>query len=214
MSVSALAMPSIWRHDRDDQLVEGLRFGDDGAAERLVTTYQSRAYRLALGITGNAEDAEEVVQDAFLIAIRKIDTFRGESAFGTWLYRIVVNSALQKTRRRRSQCTELTLDELLPAFDENGRHATAVVDWSGIVEHLSRRLEVQRAVRSAIEELPPHYRAALVMRDVEGWSLAEVAEALGLSVATIKMRAHRARLFVRKRLNESLGESTGRQPIA
>ena len=206
MSVSAVAVPNIERYDRDGQLVEALRLRDTAAAERLVTTYQSRAFRLALGITGNAEDAEEVVQDAFLVAIRKIHMFRGESAFGSWLYRIVVNRAIQKTRCRRAERRNLTLDDVLPVFDGNGRHAVAVADWSGIVDNPSRRLEIQRAVRSAIAQLPVHYRAAFVMRDVEGASPAEVAEALGFSVAAVKMRTHRARLFVRQRLSEALGE--------
>ena len=100
------------RDDRDGPLVEALRRRDADAAERLVTTYQSRAYRLAIGITANAEDAEEVVQDAFLSAIRKIDTFRGESAFGSWFYRIVANAALQKARRRQGN----RRSALLPAY--------------------------------------------------------------------------------------------------
>ena len=92
-------MMPIGRDDRDGELVESLRRRDAGAAECLVMTYQARAYRLAVGIRANAEDAEEVVQDALCSAIRSIDAFRGESAFGSWFYRIVVNSAPQKARR-------------------------------------------------------------------------------------------------------------------
>jgi RNA polymerase sigma-70 factor (ECF subfamily) len=204
MSVSALAMPTTGPYDRDGQLVAALRLRDESAVEDLVMTYQSRAYRLALGITGSAADAEEVVQDAFLAAIRKIDTFRGEAALGTWFYRIVVNGALGKVRCGQPRRMDLPMDEMLPLFDANGRHATAAVDWSGAVDDPARRLEVQRAVRSAIEELPAHYRAPLVMRDIEGFSGAEVGAALGLSVASVKMRVHRARLFIRTRLSESL----------
>jgi len=90
------------RADRDHGLVEALRLHEPTAAERLVATYGDRAYRLATGITGNAQDAEEVVQDVFWTAVRKIDTFRGESTFGSWLYRIVANAAYQKVRGRRS----------------------------------------------------------------------------------------------------------------
>ena len=192
------------RDDRDGPLVEALRRRDADAAERLVTTYQSRAYRLAVGITANAEDAEEVVQDAFLSAIRKIDTFRGESAFGSWFYRIVANAALQKARRRQGRRIHIALEEVLPAFDGDGRHAAAVVDWSAAVDDPSRHIEIRLAVRSALDELPPHYRAALIMRDVENLSCAEIAEVLHLSVGGAKTRAHRARLFIRKRLAESL----------
>ena len=192
------------RDDRDRPLVEALRRRDADAAERLVATYQSRAYRLAVGITANAEDAEEAVQDAFLSAIRKIDTFRGASAFGSWFYRIVANAALQKARRRQRRRIHVALDDLLPAFDGDGRHAEAVVDWSAAVDDPSRDFEIRLAVRSAIDELPPHYRAALIMRDVENLSCAEIADVLHLGSAGVKTRLHRARLFVRKRLAESL----------
>src|SRR5213593_3830468 len=106
--------------DGDGDLVEALRRDEPMAAERLVTRYGERAYRLASRITGNRQDAEEVVQDAFWAVVRKIDSFRGESAFGSWLYRIVANAAYQKLRRRRNREQELSLDEVLPFFDERG----------------------------------------------------------------------------------------------
>src|SRR5262249_791586 len=143
-------------------------------------------------------------QDALWSAIRNIDSFRGESAFGSWFYRIVVNRALQKARQRPGQRVELSQHDWLPAFDEHGRHAAPVVDWSPPVDDPSRHVELRLAVSSAIEGLPAHYRAALILRDVEGCSNAEVAQALGLSVITVKMRVHRARLFIRNRLTESV----------
>src|SRR5207245_1949757 len=203
MSASTLPM-HIVSGDRDSRLVEALLHGEPSAAERLVTTYQDWAYRLAIRIAGNAQDAEEIVQDAFLTVIRKIDTFRGESAFGSWLYRIVANGAYRKLRRRPGQRMEIALDDVLPAFDVDGRHAAPVADWSACVDDPSRRTELRLAMSSAIDELPAHYRAALVLRDVEGWSCAEVAEALRLSVGNVKARVHRARLFIRKRLAKFL----------
>jgi RNA polymerase sigma-70 factor, ECF subfamily len=202
MSARALRRPKE-RDDRDGPLVEALRRRDADAAERLVTTYQSRAYRLAVGITANAEDAEEVVQDAFSSAIRHIDTFRGESAFGSWFYRIVANAALRKARRQRRRI-HVALDDVLPEFDGDGRHAAAVVDWSAAVDDPSRHIEIRLAVRSALDELPPHYRAALIMHDVENLSCSEIAEMLPIAIAGVKTRLHRARLFIRKRLAESL----------
>src|SRR6184192_1420728 len=121
------------RVDRDLDLLAALRRREPMAAERLVTTYGDRAYRLATSITGNGQDAEEVVQDAFWTVVRKIDTFRGESAFGSWLYRIVANAAYQKLRGRQSRQRELSLDELLPFFDESG-HVTPTADWSPRVD--------------------------------------------------------------------------------
>jgi len=174
------------------------------AAERLVTRYGDRAYRLASGITGNGQDAEEVVQDAFWTVVRKIDTFRGESAFGSWLYRIVANAAYQKLRGRQSRRRELSLDEVLPFFDEDGRHVAPMADWSPRVDDPSVQAELRMALTSAIDELPAAYRTVLVLRDVEGRSNLEIAEALGLSLPVVKTRVHRARLFLRKRLGHSM----------
>src|SRR2546421_650055 len=117
---AAVAHPR--RVDRDLDLVAALRRRDPIAAERLVTTYGDRAYRLAASITGNGQDAEEVVQDVFWTVIRKIDGFRGESAFGSWLYRIVANAAYQKLRGR-SRRRELSWEVVMPVFDDQDRHS-------------------------------------------------------------------------------------------
>src|SRR5438093_2444643 len=190
------------RPDRDLGLLEARRRREPMAAERLVTRYGDRAYRLASGITGNGQDAEEVVQDAFWTVVRKIDTFRGESAFGSWLYRIVANAAYQKLRGRHSRRHEVSLDEVLPVFDERGGHDAPVVDWSPTTNDPAMQAELRTALTSAIDELPATYRAVLVLRDIEGRSNAEIAETLGLSIPLVKTRAHRARLFLRNRLDE------------
>jgi RNA polymerase sigma-70 factor, ECF subfamily len=192
------------RADRDLDLLEALRQHEPTAAERLVTTYGERAYRLATSITGSEQDAEEVVQDAFWTVVRKIDMFRGESAFGSWLYRIVANAACQKLRSRQSRSRDLSLDEVLPAFDAQGRHVGPMADWSARVDDHSVQTELRMALTSAINELPPVARAALVLRDVEGLSNLEIAEALGLSVPIVKSRVHRARLFLRKQLGDAM----------
>src|SRR3989449_7307434 len=192
------------RADRDLALLEALRRHESTAAERLLTTYGERAYRLAVGITGNEQDAEEVVQDALWSVVRKIDTFRGESAFGSWFYRIVANAAYQKLRGRQGRRRELSLDEVLPVFDEASRHVAPMIDWSPRVDDPSVQTELRAALTSAINELPAVYRTVLVLRDVEGRSTLEIADALRLSVPNVKSRVHRARLFVRKRLGGSM----------
>ena len=192
------------RFDRDHDLLAALRRREPMAAERLLSTYGERAYRLASRITGNGEDAQEVVQDAFWTVIRKIDTFRGESAFGSWLYRIVANAAYQKLRSRQSRRHEISLDEVLPVFDERGCHAEPVADWSQAENDPAVQAELRTTLSAAIDELPAAYRAVLVLRDIEGRSNAEVAEALGLNIGVVKTRAHRARLFLRKRLDECM----------
>ena len=195
-------VPHRQRADRDLDLLEALRLHDPAAAERLVTTYGDRAFRLATSITGSEQDAEEVVQDACWAVVRKIDTFRGESAFGSWLYRIVANAAYQKLRGQRSRGRDLSLDEVLPSFDAWGGHVSPMADWSARVDDPAVQTELRAALTSAINELPPASRTVLVLRDVEGQSTLAIAEALGLSVTAVKSRVHRARLFLRKQLGE------------
>src|SRR5882724_4121445 len=161
--------------DRDRDLLEALRQREPTAAERLVTTYGDRAYRLATSITGNGQDAEEVVQDAFWTVVRKIDGFRGESAFGSWLYRIVANAAYQKLRGRQSRGRDLSLDEVLPSFDAQGHQVGPMADWSARVDDPAVQTELRLALTSAIDELPPASRTVLVLRDVEGQSSLEIA---------------------------------------
>ena len=205
---------SCRRTDRDHDVVDALRRREPMAAERLVSRYGERAYRLASRITGSAADAEEVVQDALWTVIRKIDTFRGESAFGSWLYRIVANAAYQKLRSPHSRRHDLSLEEVLPWFDEYGRHAAPVADWSPRAVDPAMQTELRTALSAAIDELPASYRAVLVLRDVEGRSNQEIAEALGLGIAVVKTRAHRARLFLRKRLGESMTTTEATTPSA
>ena len=193
--------------DRDDSLVAALRRGDPTAAEDLVAAYGDRASRLANRITGNAQDAEEAVQDAFLSVIRKVDTFRGDATFGSWLYRIVANAAYQRCRSRRGRGADVSLDKLLPVFDEHGRHVAPVADWSMTVDDPARQMELRMVLSSAITELPADYRVVELLRDVDGLSHQEIAETLGLSVANVRKRVHRARLFLRKRLEAHLSSA-------
>jgi RNA polymerase sigma-70 factor, ECF subfamily len=153
-----------------------------------------------MGITRHAQDAEETVQDALWSVIQKIDTFRGDSSLGSWIYRIVANAAYQKRRGRARRRDEISLDEVLPLFHEDGRHAGRISDWSASIDDPAVQTELRARLDSAIGELPAHYRAAVVLHDVEGLSMAEVAGSLGITTGAAKSRAHRARLFLRQRL--------------
>ena len=189
------------RVDRDAALLEGLRRGDAAAPELLLDTYGDRVYRLAIRITGNEQDAEEVAQDALWTATRKIDTFKGESAFGSWVYRITANTAYQKLRGRRGRRNEVLWDDLQPAFDEHRQHAEPVADWSGKVEEPALQTELRTVLTTAINDLPADYRTSFLMHDVEGLSNPEIAETLHLSLPAVKSRVHRSRLFLRERLS-------------
>ncbi|HEV8472512.1 MAG TPA: sigma-70 family RNA polymerase sigma factor [Methylomirabilota bacterium] len=192
------------RVDADADLVEALRRQDADAAEHLVERFGDRVYRLAMRITGQAEDAEEVAQDALWTAARKIGTFKGESAFGSWLYRIAANAAYQKLRSRRAKSREIALDDVLPVLDEDGRHFEPMADWSEGVDERALTGELREALERAIDSLPSDYRTALVMHDVEGLSNPDIAATLDISLPAVKSRVHRARLWVRKQLADYL----------
>lgn len=170
--------------------------------------YGTRVYRLAYGITRSEADAEEVVQDVFLSLFRKIDSFEGRAALGSWIYRVTANAALIKHRGKRFE-REVSLEEQLPTFLDDGHRAGdrawVLADWSRTPEEELLTAETRAVLNRAIEALPDHYRAVLVLRDVEGLANEEVAEALDESVATVKSRLHRARMALREELTRNLG---------
>ena len=197
------------RVDPDQGLFMALRQRESTAAEALVSSYGDRAYRLAVRITGNQQDAEEAVQDAFLSVVCKIDTFRCDSAFGSWVYRIISNAAYERIRRRPRGFVSMSLDEALPAFDEHGRHTGLISDWSSDIDDPAVQAELREVLSSAVSELPGRYRAVIVLHDVEGLSIAEVAEALRITVPTAKTRSHRGRLWLRQRLSSFMAGAAG-----
>jgi RNA polymerase sigma-70 factor (ECF subfamily) len=190
------------------ELVQRLRGGDSAALEALMARYTSRVYRLAFGITQHPADAEEVVQDVFLTLFRKIHSFEGRSALGTWIYRVTMNTALMKRRSQRPD-REVPLESLLPAFRPDGRRegdpASRRADWSQTPEAALLSEETREILHRAIDALPAPYRAVLVLRDIEGFSTEVAANVVGASVAAVKSRLHRARLAVRERLTDHLG---------
>ena len=195
------------RVDRDAALVEALRAESPEAPEMLVETFGDRVYRLTYRITGSNEDAEEATQDALWTAARKISSFKGDSQFGSWLYRIAANAAYQKLRSRKAKSREIGLDDVLPALDSEGLHFEPMDDWTPRVDDNAANGELRTVLEQAIAELPPDYRTALVMHDVEGMPNPDIAETLGISLPAVKSRVHRSRLFVRKKLASFLAEA-------
>jgi RNA polymerase sigma-70 factor (ECF subfamily) len=196
--------------DRDTEvmLIERLRAQDASVLEILMERYSPRIYRVAFGITRSHGDAEEVVQDVFLTLFRKIDAFEGRAALGTWLYRVAANAALIKRRGKRAE-VEVHLEDYLPTFKADGHRegdrAMLLADWSGTPERELLSGEAREILEEGLALLPDHYRAILVLRDVEELSNEEVAEALGESVASVKSRLHRARMALREVLTRRLG---------
>jgi len=179
--------------------------GDDSAFEEIVARYQARVFRLACRLTTDT-DAPDVLQETFLQVYRHLSSFRGESQFGTWLYRIATNAALMH-RRASSRRPVESLEAFLPRFDDQGKHAATPAELqvaSCADERLDRRLLAEKA-RDGIARLPDLYREAFVLRDLEEMSTADVAHALGVELATVRQRVHRARLMLRGYLSALVG---------
>jgi len=190
------------------KLIERLRAQDPSVVEILMQQYSPRIYRVAFGITKSHGDAEEVVQDdVFLTLFRKIDSFEGRSALGTWLYRVAANAALIKRRGKRAE-VEVSLEDYLPTFKADGHRegdrSLLLADWSATPERELLSGEAREIMEEGLALLPEHYRAILVLRDVEELSNEEVAEVLGESIASVKSRLHRARMALREVLTRRL----------
>jgi RNA polymerase sigma-70 factor, ECF subfamily len=187
----------------DQDLLTSLGCGEPRALEELAERYGGRIFRLAFGVTRNQGDAEEVLQDVLLTLARKGASFEGRSALASWIYRITTNAALNKRRGKRLE-VESPLEDLLPAFTadghRDGERTFLLADWSQSPEEECLAGERRRILERAIDTLPEHYRAVLVLRDVEGLSNEEVAEILAESVPSVKSRLHRARMVLREQL--------------
>jgi RNA polymerase sigma-70 factor (ECF subfamily) len=178
-------------------LVARVRAGQPEAFNELVDRYERRILRLAKRITQNDEDAEDVLQEAFLKAYENIDSFQGNSKFYTWLVRITVNEALMKLRKRKTERT-VPLDEPMDTGEETVQREIAV--WEGDPEQRYSQEELHGILEDAIQSLAAPYRSVFVLRDVEELSTEETAEALDLSVPAVKSRLLRARLQLREKL--------------
>jgi RNA polymerase sigma-70 factor (ECF subfamily) len=179
-------------------LVQAAKGGDVQAFEELVRRYDRNVFRIAQHITHNREDAEDVVQDAFLKAYENLNQFQGQSKFYTWLVRITVNEALMKLRRLKPGRT-VSLDEDVKTEEDS--LPREVADWSPNPEQQYNQAELKDILTRTIQGLPMSFRTVFVLRDVEGLSTEETAEALDLSVPAVKSRLLRARLQLRERLN-------------
>jgi RNA polymerase sigma-70 factor (ECF subfamily) len=182
----------------DVALVASARGGDVSAFETLVNKYDRQIFRIAQHITQNREDAQDVVQDAFLKAYEKLDQFQGNSKFYTWLVRIAVNESLMRLRKRRTG-KMVSIDDDIET--EEGSVPRDLADWSPNPEQNYGQAELAEILRKTIQGLPHGFRIVFVLRDVDGLSTEETAETLGLSVPAVKSRLLRARLQLRERLS-------------
>ena len=196
--------------DPDRALLERARAGDFAGFEELVGRFQHRVYGLAFRILGESHDAEDVVQQTFLSLIEHLGDFRGESAVAAWVLRIATNHALKLLRKRRG----LPTVPLADAEPEEGYagipHPEFIAPWRDDPLELAGRREVRELIDRALFELDDKYRTVFVLRDVEGFSVRETADLLGLSESNVKVRLLRARLALREQLTRVLGDKTAR----
>jgi RNA polymerase sigma-70 factor, ECF subfamily len=183
-------------YDDEEALLAGLRRRDRLACTCLLKRFAPRLYRLALGITANPDEAEDVLQEGFIQACGKIDQFEGRSSLGTWLHRIVRNAALMRLRRRSPD---------LVAYPEGSPAELAplpppLIDRENDPGAQALQQEQQALIEEAILALPDTLRVAFTLRDIEGLSTSEAARSLGISESALKVRLHRARLALRASL--------------
>jgi len=176
----------------DRQLLSALKAGDEQAFELLIRVYGGRMLAVARRFVRNDEDAQDVVQSAYLNAFRSVGQFEGHCQVSTWLHRIVVNTALMKLRSRRRK-PETSIDELLPSFQDDGHHVEQFSDWCAPADELMERAQTRALVRSCIDRLPQNYREVLMLRDIEELSTEESARMLSMTPTAVKVRLHRAR---------------------
>ncbi len=188
----------------DRTLVERLRARDEDAAFELAERYSARIRQLAMRHVKNEEDADEVVQDVLLKVCRNIDSFRGDSALSSWIYRITFNTAMSRLRTTRYARLEVELPLVAPAGSD-GVRAPDLADWSSLGDDETLRGELRQKLVKALAGLPPLYRVPVLLRDVYGLSTEQASAALAVNGETLKSRLHRGRMILRDQLSDFSG---------
>jgi RNA polymerase sigma-70 factor (ECF subfamily) len=179
------------------QLLQKLQDRDPTAIREMVDDFAPQIYRLAFGILQDTMEAQDITQDVFISVLRRIDDFEGRASIPTWIYRITVNASLDRIRLRQRRKETISIEDFMPSFTADGKHAEEIADWSEApLDHLLNR-EARDKIQEAIDSLPDELRIVLVMKDIEGFHLKEMCEILDLSLPAVKSRLHRARLVLR-----------------
>jgi len=196
---------------RDEDLLRRAKAGDLGAFETLTTRYERQVYSLALRILRQEQDAEDVTQQTFLSALENLAGFREEAGFSTWLFRIATYAALKVIRKRKGLDT-VSLEAATEPQDSYDTipHPEFIADWRQSPELLAQQHETRQLIDEALAQLNEKYRLVFLLRDVEGMSVKETAEALGISDTNVKVRLLRARLQLREQLTRAFGDERRR----
>ncbi len=190
----------------DADVVRLAQHGDAAAFERIYRLHRRKVYNLCLRMTGDRTEAEDLTQDVFLQLLRKIDTFRGESAFSTWLHRMSVNIVLMRFRKK--PIAETSLDTITSPEEESRtvpkEFGQPDLRLNGVIDRIT--------VQAAVNELPPGYKVMFILHDIEGYNHDEIAEMFGCSVGNSKSQVHKARLRLRELLQNAIGRTRHRHP--
>jgi RNA polymerase sigma-70 factor, ECF subfamily len=191
----------------DQALVGRMKARDESALGELSRTYGSRIQQLAFRYTRNREDAEEIAQDVLLKVYRKIDSFRGDAALSSWIYRITFNTAMSRLRRQKQQAKATQPEQTGRETFRDGLPARPrePADWSSLADEAIMRAELRQRLAAALRELPTIYRLPIVLRDINGLSTEEASTALRVKDQTLKSRLHRGRMILRDRLSDFAG---------
>ena len=195
MAPQNLTVVSQPASDADLELVRRVQGGDTAAFEGLVGRHERRLFRTLLGITGNREDAEDGVQNAFMKAYQHLGDFQGASLFSTWLMRIAINEGLERLRRRKAT---VSLDE--EAEEREDFRPLQVRAWEDNPEQFVSKIQIKELVEREVMNLPMIYRVVVMLRDIEEMTTEETATALALGISTVKTRLLRGRLMLREAL--------------
>jgi RNA polymerase sigma-70 factor (ECF subfamily) len=186
----------------DEELVARARKKDFAAFEELLDRYEDKVFRLAYRFVRNETDAKEILQDTFLSIWRKLDTFKGDAQFSSWVYRVAANAALMRLRAQRRH-PEISTEELPVGYlDRLGPLPPPGENWAKRPDDELQSQELRQHIQAAVDSLPELYRTVFLIRDVEGLSTEETAEVLGISIPTVKTRLHRARIALRDAIGE------------
>lgn len=194
-------MNAVRSQNEDAEVIASILAGNTHLFHDLVRPYEHTIYAMAMAMVRNQEDAEDITQEVFLKALRNLGSWRAEAKFGTWLVSIALNEA-----RRRLRRASILKMESIDAPDEHEEKVAPqpLRDWREVPLEALERLEIRRMLQDAVSELPLIYREVFLLRDVEELNIQETSEALGITVASVKVRLHRARIMLQKRLAPQL----------
>lgn len=209
LSLKDLMSDSSFTNITDEELVEKARNGDEDCFEKLVLRYKDKVYRIAYRLSRNSHEAEDILQKTFLQVYQRLETFRGEAKFSTWLHRVAMNIALMHQRTARRHPVE-SLEQYLPRYNSDDRLARLDFDYGRVAraDELMEKEELAKTAREAIDRLPEDYQFVLVLHDLEDLSTSEVARVLEIEEGAVRTRLHRARLMLRGYLGHLLGGET------